>query len=73
VSVDPRADGADFSFRRREDGTVIISYHAAPVAALRGAAATRFLTRVAAADAPAMQRLMARATGSGAGRTARDG
>jgi hypothetical protein len=72
MSADPRPYAADFSYRRREDGTVIISYHAAPVAALRGAAATRFLTKVAAADEPSMQRLMARATGNGAGRSARD-
>lgn len=72
MSADPRANGADFSFRQREDGTVIISYHAAPVAALRGVAATRFLTKVAVADATATQRLMARATGSGARHAAAD-
>ncbi|MGH2429643.1 MAG: hypothetical protein ACRDGV_12345 [Candidatus Limnocylindria bacterium] len=52
-----------FSWTVRADGTVIISYHAAPVTALRGQRASRFLERVAVADVPAAQQLMARATG----------
>ena len=59
-----RPDGAAFSFQRRSDGTVIISYHDAPVAALRGATAERFIARVEAKDEPAAQALMARATGA---------
>lgn len=64
-------DGRRFSWSRRADGTVIVSYNSAPVRALRGRAADRFVARIAAAaDEPAAQELMARATGSlkGAGR-----
>lgn len=43
---------------------MIVSYHAAPVTALRGNAATRFLTRVDGADESAAQQLMARVTGN---------
>jgi hypothetical protein len=45
---------------------VIISYHEAPVAALRGRAAARFLARVDATDEPSAQALMARVTQAGA-------
>jgi hypothetical protein len=62
VSADFPSDRVAFSFQRRTDGTVIISYHEAPVAALRGSAAARFLARVDATDEPSAQRLMARAT-----------
>lgn len=57
------ADGP-FSYSTRADGTVVISYHGAPVTLLRGNAAARFATRVADADEPAAQQLMARATGN---------
>lgn len=43
---------------------MIVSYHAAPVAALRGTTAARFLTRLDAADESAAQQLMARVTGN---------
>lgn len=57
-------DAADlpFSWVARADGTVVLSYHTAPVAALRGRAAERFLARVAGADDADAQHLMARAT-----------
>ena len=67
MSASPDSGDAAFSFQRRTDGTVIIRYHEAPVAALRGKAASRFLARVGATDASAAQRLMARAT-NGRGR-----
>ncbi|MGZ8475914.1 MAG: hypothetical protein ACXWWQ_06790 [Candidatus Limnocylindria bacterium] len=51
-----------FSWVSRADGTVLLSYHTAPVAALRGRAAERFLARVAATDEADAQHLMARAT-----------
>jgi hypothetical protein len=53
-----------FSYATRADGTVVISYHAAPVTILRGKAAARFATRMTGADADAAQQLMARATGN---------
>jgi hypothetical protein len=59
-----RLAGRPFSYARRADGTVIISYHAAPVTALRGTAAARFLGRLEGADDSAAQHLMARATGN---------
>jgi hypothetical protein len=61
------ADGpADepFSWAARADGTVIINYRSAPVTALRGQRAARFVDRVSAADAAGAQQLMARATGN---------
>ena len=63
--VDGRDRLADepFSWSRRADGTVIISYRGAPVTALRGKSAARFLDRVAAGESSA-QGLMARATGN---------
>jgi len=61
VTADDAAD-LPFSWVRRADGSVLVSYHAAPVAALRGRAADRFLARVAGADDAAAQHLMARAT-----------
>ena len=48
----------------RADGTIVISYHGAPVTLLRGKAADRFATRMDGADAAAAQQLMARATGN---------
>jgi hypothetical protein len=59
-----QAGDAPFSFATRADGSVVISYHAAPVTILRGKSAARFSTRVADADAAAAQQLMARATGN---------
>lgn len=53
-----------FSCVTRADGTVVISYHGAPVTLLRGKAADRFATRMDGADAAAAQQLMARATGN---------
>jgi hypothetical protein len=53
-----------FSYATRADGSVVISYHAAPVTILRGKSAARFSTRMADADADAAQQLMARATGN---------
>lgn len=56
--------GEPFSFQARADGSIVISYHSAPVTLLRGRAADRFATRIADADAPMAQQLMARATGN---------
>ena len=53
-----------FSWVRRADGTVIISYGEAPVTSLRGRVAERFMARAAGADDAASQQLMARATGN---------
>jgi len=64
VSGDDPLSSQPFSWTRRADGSVIVSYHAAPVTALRGNAATRFLTRVDGADESAAQQLMARVTGN---------
>ena len=61
--TDPLAD-EPFSWLTRADGTIVISYHAAPVTLLRGRAAERFTTRVSGADAAAAQLLMARANGN---------
>jgi hypothetical protein len=55
---------APFSYLTRADGTVVISYHGAPVTMLRGKAAARFAGRMAGADDAAAQQLMARATGN---------
>jgi hypothetical protein len=62
-NTDPLA-GEPFSCFTRADGTVVISYHGAPVTLLRGKAADRFSTRMDGADAAAAQQLMARATGN---------
>ena len=56
--------GEPFSFVSRADGTIVISYHGAPVTLLRGKAADRFATRIDGADASSAQQLMARATGN---------
>jgi hypothetical protein len=53
-----------FSYATRSDGSIVISYHAAPVTILRGRSAERFTTRVSGADAIGAQQLMARATGN---------
>ena len=53
-----------FSYVTRADGSIVVSYHAAPVTILRGRAAERFASRVDGADEPAAQQLMARATGN---------
>lgn len=53
-----------FSWSRRADGTLIIAYRGAPVVALRGRSAERFLDRVDVTDAAGAQQLMARATGN---------
>jgi hypothetical protein len=60
---DPLA-GEPFSFTTRADGTVVISYHGAPVTLLRGRAAERFAARADRVDAGGAQQLMARATGN---------
>ncbi len=64
VRGDDPLSGNPFSWIRRADGTVIVSYHAAPVTALRGTTAARFLTRLDGADESTAQRLMARVTGN---------
>lgn len=56
--------GEPFGFVSRADGTIVISYHGAPVTLLRGKAADRFTTRMDGADASSAQQLMARATGN---------
>ena len=53
-----------FSWARRADGTVIVSYRQAPVTALRGVAATRFVSRIDGADEARAQQVMARVTGN---------
>jgi len=53
-----------FSYATRADGSIVISYHTAPVTILRGRSAERFAARIADADAIASQQLMARATGN---------
>ena len=60
---DPLA-GEPFSFVTRADGSIVIRYHEAPVALLRGRAAERFASRMGSADGPAAQQLMARVTGN---------
>ena len=60
---DPLAD-EPFSYHARADGTVVISYHTAPVTLLRGVRAAKFLGRLDGTDAAAAQQLMARATGN---------
>ena len=53
-----------FSYATRSDGSILISYHTAPVTILRGRTAERFTTRIAGADDAASQQLMARVTGA---------
>lgn len=60
---DPLGD-RPFRWVQRADGTVVILYHDAPVTVLRGQRAARFTERAASADDPAVQQLMARATGN---------
>ena len=62
-----------FSYATRSDGTIVISYRTAPVTILRGRSAERFATRMADADVPAAQQLMARATGNFKHGNERDG
>jgi hypothetical protein len=61
--LDPLAS-QPFSYATRADGSIVISYHTAPVTLLRGKAAARFMRRMTSADAGAAQLLMARATGN---------
>ena len=62
--MDPLA-GEPFSYVTRADGSIVIRYHEAPVALLRGRAAERFAGRISRSDAsPAQQQLMARVTGN---------
>ena len=71
----PSSEGP-FSYATRADGTIVISYRAAPVTLLRGRAAARFATRIVDAESGAAQQLMARATGNfkrGNERTGRPG
>ena len=56
--------GRPFSYATRADGSIVISYRAAPVTILRGSAAERFSARLDPSDAGAAQQLMARATGN---------
>ena len=60
---DPLA-GRPFSYATRADGSILISYRAAPVTILRGRAAERFAARLDDTDDGAAQQLMARATGN---------
>ena len=53
-----------FSYATRADGSIVISYHTAPVTILRGRAAERFAARLDGADGLGAQHLMARATGN---------
>ncbi len=53
-----------FSYATRADGSIVISYRAAPVTILRGRSAERFAARLEGTDAPRAQQLMARATGN---------
>jgi hypothetical protein len=62
--VQPAPPNPPFSYATRADGSVVISYHAAPVTILRGKAAARFASRMVGADDEAAQQLMARATGN---------
>jgi hypothetical protein len=71
-SPDPLAS-MPFSYGSRADGSIVISYHTAPVTILRGRSAERFATRIADADAAASQQLMARATGAFKHGNERDG
>jgi hypothetical protein len=60
-----RVDGSlGFSFRAMQDGTVSIFRGGREVTLLRGAAAARFLVKVAGATHDGRQQLMARATGN---------
>lgn len=63
AAPDPLAN-QPFSYLARADGSIVISYHTAPVTILRGKSAARFATRVADVDAVGAQQLMARATGN---------
>jgi hypothetical protein len=63
TTPDPLAS-QPFSYLARSDGSIVISYHAAPVTILRGKSAARFATRVADVDPASAQQLMARATGN---------
>jgi hypothetical protein len=54
---DPAPPQPRFSYLRRWDGSLLVSYGAAPITVLRGRAAER----LAAADPETAQRLMARA------------
>lgn len=58
-----RRDGP-FSWARRADASVVVSYDGSPVTTLRGAVAARFLDRIDGADQAAAQQLMARVTGN---------
>lgn len=62
-SEDPLA-GEPFSFLPRADGSIVVRYHDAPVALLRGKAAERFAARIRGSDGRAAQQLMARVTGN---------
>ena len=63
ANPDPLA-GQPFSFQARADGSIVVRYHEAPIALLRGRAAERFARRIDGADAAAAQQLMARVTGN---------
>lgn len=57
-------DARPFSYLSREDGSIVIRYHEAPVVLLRGKSALRFASRIDRADATGAQLLMARAAAS---------
>ncbi len=57
-------DDAVFRYVARKDDCVDIYYHDRCVTTLKGRDAVRFLNNAESADASALQRLMARATGN---------
>lgn len=69
----PMRRDARFSWARRADASVVVSYDGSAVTTLRGSAAARFLERVDGADEAAAQQLMARVTGNFKRGNERDG
>lgn len=57
-------DDEPFSYRAQKDGTVRITFRGKVVTTLAGKEATRFLARVAGADAAQAQLAMAKVTGN---------
>ena len=57
------SDPTGFTFRASKDGTVFVSHHGRVVTTLKGAAAKKFVAKLASADDAAAQHLMARITG----------
>ena len=57
-------DEPQFSYRTTKSGMVFVDFHGRAVTTLRGRAAERFLTRIAAMDDAGAQVEMARVTGN---------